>query len=192
MMWQCNIHPTGSVNLMTVHIWLYWQVTTMYCFWVKRKCPTSIPRSAQSWCLPLYAAVCSALTPYPVSSWQNAWLTMWVNKYMTSLGLTVIVFLWMAKLAWHVQALIGEGLLLSLSAAVISDIISPANRAVVLSLNLCGMSVAYTVGPVASGAAPTRLALGIAASGSLLSAFLLITIVPESISATAKAKVFQI
>ena len=78
------------------------------------------------------------------------------------------------------QALIGDGLLLSLSASVVSDSISPANRAVALSLNLCGLAAAYTVGPVVSGALPTRLTLWMAVGGSLISVVLLLVFVPES------------
>ena len=90
---------------------------------------------------------------------------------------------------WRLQALIGDVLLLSLSAAYVSDLISPGNRATALSLNLAGLSVAYTVGPIISGSLWTIASIWISAGGTCLSILMMLLLVPESASEPAKLKV---
>ena len=92
----------------------------------------------------------------------------------------------MFKTFWCLQALIGDGLLLSLSAAYVSDLISAGNRATALSLNLAGLSVAYTVGPIISGSLPVITSIWIAAGGSCLSVLMMLLFVKESASEDVK------
>ena len=82
----------------------------------------------------------------------------------------------------------GDGLLLSLSAGYVSDVITPANRATALSLNLAGISLAYTVGPIISGSLPVVPSVWISAGGACLSVVVMLLLVPESTSASARQK----
>lgn len=88
------------------------------------------------------------------------------------------------------QAVQGEGLLLTLSASYISDLISPSNRATALSLNLAGIAFAYTVGPVVSGRLPSRLTVWLSAGGSVVAVFLMLFGIPESVTNSAKQQVY--
>lgn len=89
------------------------------------------------------------------------------------------------------QAAQGEGLLLTLSASYVSDLITPGNRATALSLNLAGIAFAYTVGPVVSGRLPTRLTVWLSAGGSVVAVFLMLFGVPESVSDSARQQVLS-
>ena len=79
--------------------------------------------------------------------------------------------------------------MLTVSSAYVSDVISCKNRATVLSLNLAGTAVAFTVAPVAAGLLPVLASAWLATGLALLAAALLAAFAPESVSPAAKKQV---
>lgn len=89
-----------------------------------------------------------------------------------------------------VQAVSGDGLILSLSAAYISDLIKPSNRATALSLNLAGTGLAFVVGPIVGGRLPSRVTVWLSSGSSILAIILVAGTIPESVSQAGKSQVY--
>ena len=82
-----------------------------------------------------------------------------------------------------------DGLVQSISAAFISDLVSPGNRATAISLNMASISLANIVGPVIGGAVPRRYTLWLGTGGALAAVLAVFLILPESVTPAAKTEV---